>query len=183
MKKQNNGITLVALVITIIILLILAGITILFTGGHEGIIEKAQMAGKNYMNASEYEEEELLKYNDEIDKYNYEKVVTVEGHDLIDTTKNTTTPILDTLYLTDSIYNYKRIDIVWGLTGNSTQTFSFYPKFVTDDRPTISDTVQDHGGSWGIYFRMDRVNEKEFKIIPWNHTYSADGIIGVIGYK
>lgn len=55
--------------------------------------------------------------------------------------------------------------------------------YLNSNIQTSSDTVQDHGGAWGIYFRMDRVNEKEFKIIPWNHTYSADGIIGVIGYK
>ena len=44
MKKNNKGITLVALIITIIILLILAGVTLKFTLGNDGIIEKTEQA-------------------------------------------------------------------------------------------------------------------------------------------
>ena len=54
---KNKGITLVALVITIIILLILAGITLNLTLGQNGIITRAQEAGKNYMDAAEREQE------------------------------------------------------------------------------------------------------------------------------
>ena len=46
MKRRNRGITLVALVITIIILLILAGITLNLTLGQNGIITRAAGAGK-----------------------------------------------------------------------------------------------------------------------------------------
>ena len=53
--KKNKGITLVALVITIIVLLILAGITISLTIGQNGIITRAQQAGKNYLNAQDQE--------------------------------------------------------------------------------------------------------------------------------
>ncbi len=42
--KKNKGITLIALVITIIILLILASITIATLTGENGIITKAQEA-------------------------------------------------------------------------------------------------------------------------------------------
>ena len=54
-KKGNEGITLVALVITIIVLLILAGITISLTIGQNGIITRAQEAGKNYLDAQDQE--------------------------------------------------------------------------------------------------------------------------------
>ncbi len=40
--KENKGITLVALVVTIVVLLILSGITINMTIGENGIITKAQ---------------------------------------------------------------------------------------------------------------------------------------------
>jgi type II secretory pathway pseudopilin PulG len=40
--KRKNGITLIALVITIIVLLILAGVTILALFGDNGIINKAR---------------------------------------------------------------------------------------------------------------------------------------------
>ena len=42
--KKKDGITLIALVITIIVLLILAGITISFVLGDNGIIAKARKA-------------------------------------------------------------------------------------------------------------------------------------------
>ena len=45
MLKGQNGITLIALVITIIILLILAGITISLTLGEHGIINMGEKAG------------------------------------------------------------------------------------------------------------------------------------------
>ena len=50
MKKQK-GITLVALVITIIILIILAGVTIQMTLGDNGLITKARLAADLYKNA------------------------------------------------------------------------------------------------------------------------------------
>ncbi len=55
MLKGQKGITLVALVITIIVLLILAGITISLTLGEHGILNMAKEAGKNYQNAAGYE--------------------------------------------------------------------------------------------------------------------------------
>ena len=42
MKEENKGITLIALVITIIVLLILAGITIRLLTGNEGILKKTE---------------------------------------------------------------------------------------------------------------------------------------------
>lgn len=55
----QNGITLIALVITIIILLILAGIAISLTIGENGIINIAKQAGKNYANAEADEKRRL----------------------------------------------------------------------------------------------------------------------------
>ena len=59
MCLPGNGITLVALVITIIVLLILAAITINLTIGQRGILTKAQEAGKNYINAVLAEQKDL----------------------------------------------------------------------------------------------------------------------------
>lgn len=69
MKKQSKGITLVALVITIIILLILAGITISQLTGN-GLFENAKLAKQKYENAQEYEQEQLDKYMDSINGKN-----------------------------------------------------------------------------------------------------------------
>ncbi len=59
----NRGITLVALIITIIVLLILAGVSLSFVF-NGGIIDKAQYAVDKYQNESEKEQDIL----DEIDK-------------------------------------------------------------------------------------------------------------------
>ena len=48
MKKQEKGITLIALVITIIILLILAGISIAMLTGENGLLTKASEASEKY---------------------------------------------------------------------------------------------------------------------------------------
>ncbi len=64
--KQSKGITLISLVITIIILLILAGVTINLTLGENGIFKTAEMAGKNYTQAEEQELAGLAGFENEI---------------------------------------------------------------------------------------------------------------------
>ena len=59
MIKKNNGITLIALVITIIVLIILAGISINLLLGDNGIIKKAQIAGAESEKASDLEKMKL----------------------------------------------------------------------------------------------------------------------------
>ena len=61
-KTKNAGITLVGLVVTIIVLLILAGITINLTIGEGGIIKRTQEAGKNYIEAAEKERNQLAEF-------------------------------------------------------------------------------------------------------------------------
>jgi len=48
MFRKENGVTLVALVITIIVLLILAGVTISMVLGEDGILNRAETATANY---------------------------------------------------------------------------------------------------------------------------------------
>ncbi len=49
-KKSNQGITLVALVVTIVVLLILAGVSISLVIGQNGIVTKAQEAKEKTIN-------------------------------------------------------------------------------------------------------------------------------------
>ena len=71
MKKQNKqkGITLVALVVTIVILLILAGISLNLILGENGIVTKANEGRTNYTNASEEEHALLNRLSDDLDAY------------------------------------------------------------------------------------------------------------------
>ena len=63
---NNKGITLIALVITIIVLLILAGVTINLTLGENEIFRTAEMAGKNYTQAQEQELAGIANFENEI---------------------------------------------------------------------------------------------------------------------
>ena len=59
-RKRQEGITLVALVITVIVLIILAGVTLSTLVGDNGIITKAQEAKQNMANAAA-EEDKLIQ--------------------------------------------------------------------------------------------------------------------------
>ena len=61
--KNQNGITLIALVITIIVLLILAGVSIAMLTGDNGILSNAQKAGDDTLKA-EVKERLQLALND-----------------------------------------------------------------------------------------------------------------------
>ena len=65
---ESKGITLIALVITIIILLILAGISISALSG-TGLFEKAKLAKEKTQEKEEEEKNILEEYSDEISKY------------------------------------------------------------------------------------------------------------------
>ena len=61
--RKDKGITLIALVITIIVLLILAGVTISMLSGENGILTKAAEAKTKYGEAQEDEKSKLLDYD------------------------------------------------------------------------------------------------------------------------
>ena len=72
MKKQREekGITLVALVVTIIVLIILAGVTLNIVFDNDGIINKTQQAAGKYENAQKKEEELLGQVEDYLEYVN-----------------------------------------------------------------------------------------------------------------
>ena len=61
--KKNQGITLVAIVVTIIVLIILAGVSINLVLGDNGIITKAKYAKEQQEMAQIKEKLELVKGN------------------------------------------------------------------------------------------------------------------------
>ena len=72
-SKGESGITLIALVVTIVVLLLLAGITISLVFGKNGVIDKAQEANENTKIAQVREQLELAKGPEYIEgngKYN-----------------------------------------------------------------------------------------------------------------
>lgn len=68
MNQKNRGITLVALIVTIIILLILAGVTVA-TLIENGLFEKTKLAKEKQENAEIKEDETLGDYENKIGEY------------------------------------------------------------------------------------------------------------------
>ena len=62
--SRENGITLIALVVTIVVLLILAGVSVNALFGNSGIIEKAKEAQNAMDKAKQNDLEELDKLNE-----------------------------------------------------------------------------------------------------------------------
>ena len=69
LRKNQKGITLIALVVTIVVLLILAGVSIAMLGGENGLITRAQEAAEETRGASVEEERDLWKANQYLDDY------------------------------------------------------------------------------------------------------------------
>ena len=85
LKKQAQGITLIALVVTIIVLLILAGVSIATLTGDNGILTRAQKAKEKTEEAAKREEAELADLNSYIDN---------NGATIYDTETGANNPVL-----------------------------------------------------------------------------------------
>ena len=85
--KTSNGITLIALVITIIVLLILAAVSVVTLTGENGILRQAGNAKEETRGASVEEARDLWKINQEADNYTENRIAqTLSG--LLDDLKN-----------------------------------------------------------------------------------------------
>ena len=69
MLKNERGITLVALVITIIVLIILATVAISFAFGNNGLVNRAEEAKDFYANDTKYTEDSITNVEKYLDEY------------------------------------------------------------------------------------------------------------------
>ena len=123
-SKESKGITLVALVITIIILLILAGISI-SSLTNTGIFEKAKEAKNKSENAESEQNKKLDEFEKEIDKY------LPDGND---ETKKDDDDSWQDLSVTDKIKKLKKVNAKLAIFDKSVAgTKSDYNSKVRDD--------------------------------------------------
>ena len=97
LKKQVKGITLIALVVTIIVLLILAGIALNLTIGQNGIFSRAQTAANTWRNAETNEQLAMGELEDWMDGY-------MNGNGGNQGGGDDTTTIVDTVPIPDGFY-------------------------------------------------------------------------------
>ena len=148
-SKREKGITLIALIVTIIVLLILAGVTISLAVSNQGIFNKAKTATRSYKNAATEEEESLAVAENEIDKYipkNDDGKIS-EGITYTDSDNKTQTLTKDTAAGTKI-----------GTTTVDGQTLDWYLFDVSDDGKTaylvstptywVPDTTKEVSGAW-----------------------------------
>lgn len=67
LKKSEKGITLIALIVTIIILMVLAGVTVATISGNKGILNKSKLAQNEYQNSANEENNKIGGFENEID--------------------------------------------------------------------------------------------------------------------
>ncbi len=158
-KINVNGITLIALVVTIVVLLILAGVSIAMLTGEDGLIKMATKAANEYKKASEEEQQALndlgnLLLNHLQIKDNLGKV--------IDENKNTT--------VYDEYNNPIEIPAGFSIVPNGknnveysyTETETHIPS--VQDGIVITDQIDEEGNSTGnefVWIPVGKINNKE----------------------
>ncbi|OKZ75967.1 MAG: hypothetical protein BHW00_00500 [Clostridium sp. 26_22] len=143
--KNNLGITLVSLIVTVIILIILAGISIASLTGN-GLFEKAKLAKEKQENAQIEENERLSDYESEIEKIysntrEFEKSIQLDYSKSVDISsytsennkytipengylvvqyneQNTTTTHWVYVYISDYPFVPRLVDNEWGVPEN-----------------------------------------------------------------
>ncbi len=196
--KNNKGITLITLVITIVILLIISGISIGWLAGN-GLFKKAELAKENYENSHQLENNTLAHYEDEIEKYvdgtreekdesKIQKTVLFYG---------TATSTNVEYELTDSVKNYSFLLVSTGNVKNITtegikHTSTLLIDTIDIDYETNMNNKQRFiispylgSGYYGIRFGF--VSDKKFVIdqISLGSSWSSEveGIYKIIGIK
>ena len=147
-NRREKGITLIALVITIIVLLILAGVSIAMLTGENGIIAQAKKAKEKTEISSEEEYIKLLITEYKIDNNTYgEELKEVEFNTLDDTTsiydaETGTTYANGWFYLKpDDVkdYNFKNSYIINYTTGEYVKYDDKIHRIVTNELLCITD--------------------------------------------
>ncbi len=155
LKNKNKGITLVALVITIIILLILAGISISALT-NTGIFQKAKDAKQKSVDAELDQNTKLDSYENEIDNYlpkqNSNKTVEQAKEKVLSTEKN--------IELVDAKENKIVIPAGFKIIGDAT---------TVDKGIVIEDATVDSNGN------ATPTNGSQFVWVPVGKITKADG--------
>ena len=131
MLKNNKGITLIALVITIIVLLILAGISISLVTGDNGLLKQATRAGAE-TKIAEAKEMAIMDVNALMSEYYEARYVNRQSNTIGKTAKDYIVANLEDVASTKANY-YTVTD----------DTITLTP--LKDDGTTVTGTLKDNG--------------------------------------
>ena len=122
MKKINNSkaITLISLVITIIVLLILAGIIVVQLSGN-GLLDRTKIAKENYKNSELKQENNIEDYNDKIEEIVGNRSSTARKDIIFNTSQAGTREI----NIEQNVNNWDFIIIYYWVAGNASGSIVF----------------------------------------------------------
>lgn len=139
MFKNNKAITLIALTITIILLIILAGVAI-STISNNGIFERAKEARDKWQNAQEEEEMQIAKYSNQINNYISSTRLLSERTVLFDGEKKN-----DTITFSGhTISEFTYFEFIFGIGKNDTNP-RFCSEIVSIDYLNIGKNMNSNG--------------------------------------
>lgn len=179
MRKREKGITLVTLVVTIIILLILAGVTITLLLGDNGILNRAKQSGEEYTKAQIKEEMELgiLDIQTELSQRKPPEDLTKQAiiDNLADRLNNTFT-IVDTLEGEYKGYHYyidEQYVVHIGDRANGIMTLDAKVEKIGTSYFTISATATSTKGNIvGYQYIIDGVGKEQ----TTDNSYTEKGV-------
>lgn len=158
--KESTGITLVALVVTIVVLLILAGITITYVLGDNSIFKLAQDAKNKTEEAKNDEQEYFNNIGNTIDKY-------INGNgggsgtgDRVDVSTITTITTKNIL-AKDSLENPITIPEGFKVVPNGQDGVEY--TYTGDKKPTVQDgiVIEDNEGNQFVWIPVGNVKNKD----------------------
>ena len=195
--KNSKGITLIALIITIIILLILAGIAIQALT-NTGLFARAKEANIETRGASVQEARDLWKMNQELDNYGEsgtaetleellddlekQKLITSEERTKIDETGEVTIGSKTIVFKEKTIADYIKIGDYVAYTPDTASTDSILEELGTYSGSTANTTdtlTQESGLNWRV---LDIV-EGKVRLISELPTTSTVTLAGAKGYN
>ena len=157
LKKNVKGITLIALVVTVIVLLILAGVAINLTVGDNGLFRRAQNAADTWQMAEQNEQKEMEQAGNFLDDYTseYNKATTVAY------AKQLNKPFENDTTITDDLDNEVRIPAGF--------------KIATDSATLVEDgiVIEDKDGNQFVWIPVSVPNEENGGKTPI-HTNTGD---------
>ena len=166
MMKNQKGITLIALVITIVILIILATISVNAVFGENGIMQQAEAAKEVQAKAEEEEEKVLNDYPDDIDKM-------VAGGNYTDKYSDNTLPVAPRLASGMTKVKWNSSTSKWEKVTDDTEAWYNYANKEWANVVLVGEDGKDATGTVDVFNEDGTLNEDSaYTQLVWIPRYA-----------
>ena len=151
-EKENLGITLIALVITIIVLLILAGITVAQLSGN-GLLERTRIAKNTYKDSELKQENSINEYNSKIDEIVGNRSSTSRKDIIFNTSQSGTREI----NIEQNVNNWDFIIVYYMVAANTSGSIVFDTTETSTYHPTYCNSYEYCLGSVDLNVETNKI--------------------------